>query len=1049
MASYRSTTIFCLTFLLPLCIAYAQFNDLGCPVVHPDCDCEKNNGGHDIWCPDRREHDFLIHYKVRQAWIICNPGKNLNEGDLILTMRSIQFQQTDSLVIETCPILSVPYSDMIKSLNITNLKELRIFQTTTRKQPLPRGLFRNLESLTALKLQSLFTEEYDPDTFEGLENLKTLSLSDQYPQSIPKALFKPLVNLEYLDLFESNLREVPEGLFENNVKLKYFSMSGGNIEKIPPKLFAPCESLISLSLKSISLLEGGIPTGLFDNNSKLRNVTVYGNGFEYAPDGLFENTSLEVFEWSLLRCRPSCNITLGDFVKNVKTLKEFSLQRGFNTNLTISETFFINCTKLRLVELVNVGLHTVPGDLFRDNYDLEHLDLTANSLEHLPETFLQSQTDLKYLDLSNNKILNITMRIFASLRDIRELNLRRNQIAHIDPEAFFAMSKLETLSLSDNKLVFNDETIPEWTSLTKLKFVDLSHNNLKLSSIPNEWLLQMTSLRFLNLSHNAIGSVVDASSLNFHSNSVEIDLGSNNISSLNFSNALMLPIQMQRRNTEPHRIYLNQNPIKCDCLALDLAKFVRHELNNQYVQSWYEIETNDTQCSSPPENANQAFGSLPYEKFFCSFPSPEFQESIDCPDSCKCIYSPYKQMSVVNCRDSQLEQIPRNIPALPEMSVFLNLGGNNLTTLKALDKTFHNGNITILDLSHNNLKTLEAQDLPSGLVRLSLSNNRIETLDSNTFTFFKTLKELELGHNQFECSCDSRLLFKFARRYQNLIQDIENVTIVCDGVPRPILDIQIHEFCYDLKSDIVNIALPIVIIVLVALIFLLICTVKRDIILIWIYSQPRLRVFFPEDLMDQDRPYDAFISYSNEDKEYVEENLVPQLETNSDIQYKCCIHCRDFDVGRNISEQIKEAVDNSRRTIIVLSKHFVKSSWCDEEFNMAHKRKRVILVVYGELPDNKDMGVLLQNYLQSYTYLKHDDPWFWEKLKFRLPHKGAPRNRFSRKQRIVDQVQLIESNLNGQRNQSFVGSNGTIFVTPSTQNSADANGRSPMNPVSA
>ncbi|TRY68548.1 hypothetical protein TCAL_11013 [Tigriopus californicus] len=1048
MAPNRSTAILCLFFLLQLSILQARSNDPSCPIVHPDCDCEKSNGGHDIWCPDRREHDFQIHIKVRQAWIRCNPNKNLNEDDLMLTMRSIQLQVTDSLAIETCPILSVPYSNLVKTLNITNLKELRIFHTNTRNQPLQGGLFRDLPSLTALKLQNLFTIEYDPNTFEGLESLKTLSLSGRDTRSIPQTLFEPLINLEYLDLFESGLKEVPEGLFANTTKLKYFSLSGRGIQRFPPKLFEPCELLVSLSLKSISLPEGGIPTGLFDNNAKLRNVTVYGSGFEHAPDRLFENTSLEVFEWSLLRCLSSCNISLGDFVKNVRTLKEFSIQRGFGTNLTISETFFANCTKLRRVEFVNVGLHVVPNHLFRDNYDLEHLDLTANALKDLPDMFLHSQTDLKYLDLSGNNLVNISRGVFSSLRDIRELNLGGNQIAHIDSQAFFAMSKLETLNLTGNQIAFTDETIPEWTSLTKLKYVDLSHNKLTFSSIPDEWRLQMTSLKFLNLSYNAIGSVVDASSLNFLSNSVQMDLRRNNISGLDFRHALNLPIQMQRRDTEQHRINLNKNPIKCDCHALDLAKFVRHELSNKDVQSWYEIQANDVQCSSPPENTNEAFDALPYEQFYCEFPSSEFDEIIDCPEHCQCYYSPYNQMSYVNCKDKQLEHIPRNIPALPNMSVSLNLGGNNLTTLTPLDETFQTGSISILDLSNNSLKTLAAQDLPPGLLQLSISNNFIQTFDVDTLTLFKTLIKIELGNNQFECSCDSKLLIQFSRRYQNLVNDIENVTIVCDGVPRPILDIQIHELCYDFKSDIVNIALPIVIIVLIASILALICIVKQDIIIIWIYSQPRLRVFFSEDLMDRDRPYDAFISYSNEDKEYVEGNLVPQLESNSDIRYKCCIHCRDFNIGLNISEQIKEAVDNSRRTIIVLSKHFVKSSWCEEEFNMAHKRKKVILVVYGDLPDKDDMGVLLQNYLKSYTYLKHDDPWFWEKLKFRLPHRGSPRNPFSRKRRTVDQVQLIESNLNGQRNQAFEGSNGTIFVTQTTPNSTNTNGKS-LQPVSA
>ena len=50
---------------------------------------------------------------------------------------------------------------------------------------------------------------------------------------------------------------------------------------------------------------------------------------------------------------------------------------------------------------------------------------------------------------------------------------------------------------------------------------------------------------------------------------------------------------------------------------------------------------------------------------------------------------------------------------------------------------------------------------------------------------------------------------------------------------------------------------------------------NKDTIKIWLYSQPWSRVLFSEDLIDKDKPYDAFLSYAQADSEFVEKDLLP------------------------------------------------------------------------------------------------------------------------------------------------------------------------------
>ena len=153
----------------------------------------------------------------------------------------------------------------------------------------------------------------------------------------------------------------------------------------------------------------------------------------------------------------------------------------------------------------------------------------------------------------------------------------------------------------------------------------------------------------------------------------------------------------------------------------------------------------------------------------------------------------------------------------------------------------------------------------------------------------------------------------------------------------------------------------------------------------------------------------------------------------------------------------------------------------EEEFRAAHagKRKGIIVVVLGDLPTEQEMGPLMWQYVKSNTYLKHDDPWFWDKLRYALPHRGrvgrANNGAFKSssnsssvrrglpkwKRGRTDQLQLLEKGKvaaaggsNGQvsavssapltedagrENPSFMGSS-TLFVAQSPPGSAEANG---------
>ena len=150
--------------------------------------------------------------------------------------------------------------------------------------------------------------------------------------------------------------------------------------------------------------------------------------------------------------------------------------------------------------------------------------------------------------------------------------------------------------------------------------------------------------------------------------------------------------------------------------------------------------------------------------------------------------------------------------------------------------------------------------------------------------------------------------------------------------------------------------------------------------------------FVTENELNGEKLYDVSISYSHLDEIFVEKNIFRELEEGPK-PYKIFNPTRNRLAGHQSSpKQIARAIRESRRTIILLSPNFIKNIWDKAEFRAAHRQAlregptRVIVIIYGEIGPIENLEPELRTYLSSNKYLKWGDPWFWEKLKYELPH---------------------------------------------------------------
>ena len=788
-------------------------------------------------------------------------------------------------------------------------------------------------------------------------------------------------NLQYLALTRDSLTKPPEFPWNNstleifrelrrgghdknvdvakNLYIRGLDLTGNKIENLSSHEFRGF--LHKLVLRSNGLRTIG-PT-CFHGLHGIQSIDLSTNMLTSLPENLFLGlTSLLHIDLSKNRISV-INKTLFHGLTDIKRI-----YLNDNHLSYIEDGSFKTLDNLEVMRLDSNKIKTIGRNLFSPDSSLRELHIQNNDLASLPKNLSQGLTSLLYIDLSKNRISVINKTLFHGLTDIKRIYLNDNHLSYIEDGSFKTLDNLEVLRLDSNKI----KTIGEnprgnpFSPSSSLRELYLQNNNL--ASLPS-WIFYLKKIKKLDLSNNRI-TLLDLTWVN------RTDL-----------NQFLIASEMTFAG----------NPLTCDCKMAATVKLIspvleKHPEIKPRFSSWL--------CDWPHELKGKSF--LDTNKTYEWMTRGNAQ---NCPSACFCRKRCSDGHFVIDCESQSLEEIPSS---MPQGRIELNLINNQIRDIPPYS---YLENVTVLKLTKN-----KVDELQSLLKRLKHVKSLL--LDSNMLASLpEEIKKLNitrmaLSENKFKCNCNTKWMTHWLLKNKQHIRDYDKVLCSSgqsDLLGKPMYNLTDNMFICPPSTPHSSPAasedpkpyLTIVITVSSVLCGLLLLTVIT-VILLYKY-QGELKVFMftrfnfhPFDRIDDSDPnkiYDAFISYSGDDYQWVVNTLQRRLE-NHNPPYKLCLHHRDFQVGALIQENIFKSVDHSKRMLMVLSPSFAKSGWCLLEFRFAHQkvledRTNYLIIILFDDVDMADLDEEIKLYMRTNTYVRVSDERFWQKLFYAMPQCSA------------------------------------------------------------
>ncbi|XP_034105904.1 toll-like receptor 6 isoform X1 [Drosophila albomicans] len=843
-------------------------------------------------------------------------------------------------------------------------------------------------------LKSLFVK-YDTDDGNTclLDSIKQDILWWVYPNGTLRTTNARFSTHRYLDLSHGNISKDLDLLFKskfggrlNFSKVQAFSAAYNNLNAAPYITLSSMKgSLKYLSLQgnqfsAINADAEAIERFLQDTQIKPNNEM-----HNKCREELLANGNIDLYDRMCLQLeynKDTDTPNTQDFIYEDHIRKLQIMHRLFGySKESIAWAKFPNMPQLLELDVSNCSIEYLTREAFRNVTNLRKLFISNNKIMTLEaDTFYHIQ-GLQYLDLSFTNVLNYNYQFSMPTLEVI-LNLVYG--LKIYQTVFKMLPELVYLDLSHSKITRNSAVA--FTHLgSKLKYLSLCYTSFPMVS---NGLFKNTALEGLDLSGNSFVSynIVDDAFDGIGDTLKCLYFEHSNLGDLSWSKPLrnLLVLGLAGNNI---------NALSSDVFE-SLVSLKVLDLSSNHIGNWYKSVFRNNSSLRVLNLRSNNINMLSTE-MLKDFENLEYLSLGDNNFICNCMLREVVEVAAnnnkqANCSYEVLEDSARDL-------LFNRTNWSQLSKLfyKQFERDFWDSRIIpLLTDSYKNIKEFKQLNKIRKL-HFVTSDLKTRTCPSSTT---KTFNDTSLKFQLLDYEATNYWCF-------NETDQIQVDQLNCQVRAMADLELQIHNTVMIITAVIGSI--------LGASILGFIIYLKRwhihyyyaslkSAALLSRASKESLDKFHHLTEHDPNMVYDIFISYCQNDRPWVLEELLPNVEKSGDISI--CLHERDFQIGVTILDNIISCMDRSRSLMLLISSKFLLSHWCQFEMYLAQHRifevskEHLILVFLEDIPRRKRPKTL-QYLMDIKTYIKwpskagkqpstEERKLFWKRLRKSLEYIG-------------------------------------------------------------